>query len=145
MVVHKLLSTLQDAVFAPVFLPNWASQVALVVKNPPANAGDIRDAGLILRLGRFPWRRHGNPLQYFCLGNPMDRGTWWGAVHRVSKSWTRLKWLRTHAHTFLTGEGNGNPVQYSRLGNPMDRAAWRATVHGVARVRHDWGTKPPPS
>ena len=50
-----------------------ASQVALVVKNPPANAGDLRDAGLILGLGRSPGGRHSNPLQYSCLENPMER------------------------------------------------------------------------
>ena len=58
---------------------------ALVVKNPPANAGDIRDVGLIPGLGRFPGGEHGNPLQYFCLENPMDRGAWWATVHRVAK------------------------------------------------------------
>ena len=55
---------------------NITSHVALVVKNPPANAGDTRDAGLILGSGRSPGGGHGNPLQYFCLENPMDRGTW---------------------------------------------------------------------
>ena len=74
MVVHKLLNTRQDAVFAPVFLPNWASQVALVVKNPPANAGDIGDAGSIPGWGKSPGGGHENFLQYFCLENLMDRG-----------------------------------------------------------------------
>ena len=54
----------------------WASQVVLVVKNPPANAGDVREVGLILGSGRSPGGGHGNPLQYSCLGNPMDRGAW---------------------------------------------------------------------
>ena len=54
----------------------WASQVALVVMNLPANAGDRRDAGLILVLGRSPGRGHGNPLQYSCLENPMDAEAW---------------------------------------------------------------------
>ena len=53
-----------------------ASQVVLVVENLPASAGDVRDVGLIPGLGRFPGGGHGNPLQYFCLENPMDRGTW---------------------------------------------------------------------
>ena len=53
-----------------------ASQVAPVVKNPPANAGDIRDAGLITGSVRSPGGRHGNPLQYSCLENPMDREAW---------------------------------------------------------------------
>ena len=68
-----------------------ASQVALVVKkNPPANAGDIRDAGSIPGSGRSPGGGNDSPLQYSCLGNPMDRGAWW-VVHRVAKSWTQLK------------------------------------------------------
>ena len=53
-----------------------ASQVALVVKNPPANAGDIKDAGLIPGLGRSPGEGNGNTLQYSCLENPMNRGAW---------------------------------------------------------------------
>ena len=65
-----------------------ASQVVLMVKNPPANAGDGRDTGSIPGSGRSPGGRHGNPLQYSCLENPMDRGTWKATVHRVAKSWT---------------------------------------------------------
>ena len=65
-----------------------ASQVALVVKNLPANAGDV---GLIPGLGRFPGGGHGNPLQYACLENPMDRGAWRATVHGVAKSQTQLK------------------------------------------------------
>ena len=52
----------------------WASQLALVIKKPPANAGDVRDAGLIPGLGRSPGGGHGSPLQYSCLGNSMGRG-----------------------------------------------------------------------
>ena len=63
-----------------------ASQVALVVKNPPADAGDIRDMGLIPGLGRSPGGGHGNPLQYFFLENLMDRGAWRATVHRVAQS-----------------------------------------------------------
>ena len=73
-------------------------QVALVVKNPPANLGDLRDLGLIPGLGRSPWGGKGNPFQYSCLENPMDRGAWRATVHRVAKSQTWLKWLSTHAH-----------------------------------------------
>ena len=51
-------------------------QVALVVKNPPANVGDIRDVGLIPGLGRSPGGGHSNPLQYSCLQNPMDQEAW---------------------------------------------------------------------
>ena len=60
--------------------------MGLVVKNPPANAGDIRDAGLIPRLGGSLGEGHGNPLQYSCLENPMDRGAWWATVYRVTES-----------------------------------------------------------
>ena len=77
----------------------WASQVALVVKNPPANAGDIRDAGSIPGSGRSPGGGHGNPLQYSCLENAQNRGAWWVTVHRVTNSWTQLKHLRTHTGT----------------------------------------------
>ena len=66
----------------------WASQVALVVKNPPANAGDIRDAGSIPGSGRSPGGGHGKPLQYSYLGNPKDGGAWWAIVHSVTQSWT---------------------------------------------------------
>ena len=52
------------------------------MKNPPANAADV---GLILGLGRAPGEGNGNPLQYFCLGNPMDRGAWWATVQGVTK------------------------------------------------------------
>ena len=59
-----------------------------MVKNPPANAGDVRDVSSIPGTGRFPGEGHGNPVQYSCLGNPMDRGAWWATVHGVTKSWT---------------------------------------------------------
>ena len=58
----------------------------------------IRDAGSVSGLGRSPGGGHGNPLQYPCLENPMDRGAWWTTVHGVTKSWTRLKQLSVHTH-----------------------------------------------
>ena len=66
-------------------------QMELVVKNPPANAGELRDASSISGSGRSPGGGNGNPLQYSCLENPMDRGAWWATVHRVTKSRTQLK------------------------------------------------------
>ena len=66
----------------------WSSQVALVVKNLSANAGDIRDAGSIPGSGRSSGGGHGNPLKYSCLENTMDRGAWWATVRRVAKSET---------------------------------------------------------
>ena len=67
---------------------HWAFQMAQWVKNPPDTVGDAgwEDP----RVGRCPAGGHGNPLQYFCLENPMDRGAWWATVHGVAKSWTCL-------------------------------------------------------
>ena len=75
---------------------------------------------------------NGNPLQYSCLENPVDRRAWWAAVHRVAQSQTRLKRLSMHA---CIGEGNGNPLQYSCLENPRDRGAWWAAIYGVTQSR----------
>ena len=58
----------------------------LVVKNLPANAGDVRDVSSITGLERAPGGQHGNSLQYSCLENPMDRGAWWATVHRAGES-----------------------------------------------------------
>ena len=77
---------------------------------------------------------NGNPLQYSCLENPVDRGDWWAAIHGVAQSWTQLKRLSVHA---CTGRGNGNPLQYFCLENPRDRGAWWAAVYGVAQSGHD--------
>ena len=75
-------------------------------------------------------KKNGNTSQYSCLENPVDRGAWWAAVHRVAQSRTRLMWLSMHA---CIGEGNGNPLQWSCLENPRDGGAWWAVVYGVAQ------------
>ena len=67
-----------------------------MVKNLPANAGDIRDVGLIHGLERSP--EGGNIFQHSCLENPVDRGTWWATVHKVAKSQTKLRQLSTYMH-----------------------------------------------
>ena len=72
----------------PLLWAEWTSQMRLVVENLLANAGGVSDGGLIAVLGRFPGERHGNLLQYSCLGNPMDRGARWAIVHRFAKSQT---------------------------------------------------------
>ena len=143
----------------------WASQVVLVVKNPPTNAGDLRNAGSILGLGRSTGRGHGNLFQYSCQENPMDRGVWWATVHEVAQRWTRLKQLSSTSTMYqhfpgglvvknspanagdirdvglIPGSGrsprggHGNPLHYSCLKNPMDRGAWWAAVHKVTRSR----------
>ena len=68
-----------------------ASLVVLVVKNPPANAGDIRDMVSIPGSEGSSGGGHSNPIQYSCLENPMDSGAWWATVHVVAKNQTRLK------------------------------------------------------
>ena len=94
-------------------LPSEApSQVALVVKNPSANAEDLRDAGSMLGSGRSPGEGHGNSLQYSGLENPMDRGAWWATVHRDVQSRTRLKRLSTAAqHRGCQGQAGNKCVQ----------------------------------
>ena len=72
----------------------------IVVKNPPANAGDARDTGLFPGWERSTGGGNGNLLQYSCLENSMDRGVWWLIVHRVANSWTRLSSL-----TMVAGPG----------------------------------------
>ena len=124
---YFLLFFLQD--FSEPLLCLWASQVALVVKNPPANAGVVREAGLIPRSGISPGEGHGNPLQYSCLENPMVRGAWWATVYRVIKSRTRLKQLSTlylwayefpkgYRATFLFNASNRETLSRKAFGEP---------------------------
>ena len=78
----------------------WAMATAIaLVNNPPVSAGDVRDTSSVPRSGRSPGERHGNPLQYSFLKNPMDRGAWWTSVHRITKSQTRLS---TYAATKIS-------------------------------------------
>ena len=78
----------------------------------------------------FSGEGNGNPLQYSCLENPVDRGAWWAAIYGVAQNQTRLKRLTMHA---CIGEGNGNPLQYSCLESPRDGGAWWAAVYGVTQ------------
>ena len=99
-----------------------------MVKNPSANAGDAGDPGSIPGSGRSPGEGNGNPLQDSCLGNPMDRGAWWTAVHGVAKSQARLKrlstahthsqtYICTHTHTYTHTHTHtqGNVAQHEQL------------------------------
>ena len=85
-----------------------------MVRTPTANA---RNEGLILVSGRSPGEGHGNPLQYSCLENPMDRGAWWATVHGVTESQTQLSvpahaythtHTHTHTHSYLTAQTDGS-------------------------------------
>ena len=135
------------------------------IKNPPANAGDMRDKGLFPGPGRSPGGGHGNPLQYSCLENPMDTGAWWTTVHRVAKIWTQLKWLSAHYYISFPGgsDGKESACNAEDLGSipgsgrsPGDgngyhssilvwRIPWTEEPGGLQfmasqRVRHDWAT-----
>ena len=74
--------------FEVTYTLKWASQVALRVKNLPANAGVIRDAGSVPGSGKSPGGGHGNPLQYSCLENRINKGAWQATVHRVTQNQT---------------------------------------------------------
>ena len=86
------------ALFKFTNLCNQGFPGGAVVKNPPANAGDIRNVGFTPGLRRSAGGEHGNPLQYSWLENSMDRGVWWATVHGIAKSWTRLS-THTYTHT----------------------------------------------
>ena len=77
---------------------NRTSQVVLVVKNPPANVGDTGIEGLIPGSRRSPGEGNGNPLQYSCLENSMNRGAWRAIVHGVARSQSTAEQLSTHTH-----------------------------------------------
>ena len=79
----------------------------LVIKNPPANAGDVRDSGSIPGSERSPGEGHSNPLRCSCPENPMDRRAWQYTVHGITESWTRLNRLSTHAHMANTDHLEG--------------------------------------
>ena len=97
--------SIHDSTNDPIpFLSTMGFSSGKVVKNPPANAGDTRDAGSILGSGRSPGIGNANPLQYSCLESSMDRGLWRATVHNVAKSWT-WQWLSMHTiscHIFIS-------------------------------------------
>ena len=111
-----------------------------MVKNLPANAGDIRDVGLISGWGRSPGGGHGNPLQCSCLENPMNRGTWRATVHRFKKSQTQLKQLSMHGcrhATWPNGERDGR----RREAKHDAEIGKKPPVHflfGLLRLRQGW-------
>ena len=81
---------------------DW-TRVVLAVKSLPASVGDAREVSSIPGSGRSPEDGNGNPLQYSCLENFMDRGAWWAIVHEVTKSWTRLRDSHFHFHFSVVG------------------------------------------
>ena len=98
---------------SPVFY--WSSQVVLVEKNQPANSGDIRDVGLTPGSGRSPGEEHGNPLQYSCLENSMNREAWWATVYWVEKSWTWLSDSTTTTTNSLLSKKTEHNTHFTEL------------------------------
>ena len=99
--------------------------MALAVKNPPANAGKVRNLGSIPGSERSPGRGNGNPLQYSCLENPMDRGAWRAMVHRVAESWTCLKQLSALTHTHKSSPfPKGKPIFPKRMPAFLGLLSW---------------------
>ena len=119
--------------YLPTKSPWRASQVALVVKNPPANAGDAGDMGLIPGSGRSPGEGNGNLAQYSCLENTMDRRAWWATVHGVTKSWTW--WACTHKSPWIH---NGTPSPASILSSLLYDYCHHRAWPGLWRA--DWTT-----
>ena len=122
------------------------SQVALVVKNPPASAGDKRDMGLISGLGRSPGEGHGNPLQYSGLENSTDRGAWQATVCGVTKSETWLKWLSTHVLATpwfrLHASTAGGTGLIAGQGTRIPHATWLSQKQILKRGWFGEGPKP---
>ena len=134
-----------------------------------ASACNVRDLGSIPGSGSSPGEGNGNPLQYSCLENPMDRGAWWATDHGVVKSRAWLSDLTYYCFPGALGVKNlptSAGEKKRRRFDPLVRkipwrrewqltpvflpgeshgwGAWRASVHGIARVGHDLATKPPP-
>ena len=121
-----------------------------VVKNLPANAGDARDVGSIPGSGRSPGGGNGNPLQYSCLGNPIDRGAWRATVPGVTKSQTRLSdWTtiilvnlkKKHTGTSLLGEIVGRPPASRSYGfhswsGRIPHVMWQLSLHATTTESH---------
>ena len=110
-----------------------ASQVALVVKNPPANRHWI-----LASLRWSPGGGHDNPLQYSCLENPTDRGVSWATVHRVAQSWTRLNQLSTHVYSVQNMYYQKN--YHALLGVNLQNIAQKNDISKAFQIRIWWFT-----
>ena len=151
--------TRRSQVFLPQGSYRWGFPSGSNGKEPACNVGDL---GSIPEWGRSPGEGHDNPLQYSCLENPMDRGTWQATIHGAAKSQTQLSNIHSHTHSHnlrlprwpsgkesayqYRGHGFspwGDPLEeamvtYSSsffLRDPLDRGAWQATVHGFTKSR----------
>ena len=130
-----------------------ASQVVLVLKNLPTNARDTGDMGSIPESGRPSGEGHGNPLQYSCLVNPVDRGAWWSMVHMVAKSRTLLKLLSTHSsvqfsRSVVSDSLQPHESQHARPPCPSQTPGVHSNVHRVGdaiQPSHPLSSPSPPA
>ena len=129
--VHCGGQIIQDPCVAELKVRIRASQVVLVIKNPPATAGDMRDSGFIPGSGRSPGGGNDNPLQCSCLENFMDRGAWRATAHGIAKSQTQLKGLSMHAR----------PSWGAAKYNPGFKSAW-AGLKSCVWGRRTWLHQP---
>ena len=116
---------------------NVGIHVVLVVRNPPADAADVRDAGAIPGWGRSPGEEHGNPHLYSCLDNSMDRGAQRATVHGLTKSRTQLQWLSMHAHVSISNR-TACVLVISYMHLTKDANQWRPQPFGVLSLVR-WG------
>ena len=114
--------------------------MALVGKNPPANAGDVRDIGSIPGSGRFPRGGHGNPLQFSCLENLMDRGAWRATAHGYAKRWTWLKRLSMHRmHKTFSKQPIKIYSDQRMLGNRLNNLPWSLSKMIIFKFSYFFG------
>ena len=123
------------------YIDLWILKVALVVKNPPASAGDARDVGSIPGLGRSPGEGNSNSVQCSCLGNLKGRGAWWATVHGVAKSQARLS-----DFTYFKSSCQRRPQlkgkhQRGFLGNTEKAAVWCVISSSVKTEVTHWRLK----
>ena len=115
-----------------------SSQVALVVKNPPAKAGHLCS---IPGLGRSPGGGHDNPLQYSCLENPIDRGAWRATVHGITQSQTWLKWLSMHAHVCVSIYIHINMIEHIHWMKDKNCTIISIICKKIDKIQHPFMTK----
>ena len=156
--IHGVAKSRTRLIWSNLILPSLGFPCGTMLKNPPANGGDARDEGSIPGWGRSPEVGNGNPLQYSCLENPMDRGAWQAIVHGVGKSRTGLSVCaractcahkHTHTHTHIHVLPKACAVLCfltqlcTALYNTMNHSSRGSSVHGVLQATIlEWAALP---
>ena len=111
----------------------------LVLKNMPANAGDIRKRGLSPWVGKIPWRRAWQPISIFLPGESHGRGAWWATVCRIAQSWTRLKRINTHKCDWWS-MGVGIGFHQVKMAGPSQVQQWLCVEKGPPSSTANWAS-----